>query len=73
MALIFSATRDVLREMHSTHRELAQKLDDLEQKYQRHAAHTQEIFERFSQLMEQPVPSPRPIDFKPSTHEPPAK
>jgi hypothetical protein len=32
----------------STHRELAQKLDELEQKDERHDAHIQEIFETIS-------------------------
>jgi hypothetical protein len=53
--------------------ELAQKLDKLEQKYERHGAHIQEIFEAIRQLIEQPTPPWRQIGFKPGTQEPPAK
>jgi len=62
-----------LRETPSKHRELAQKLDELEQKYERHDAHIQEIFEAIRQLIEQPVTARRQIGFKPGTQEPPAK
>jgi hypothetical protein len=63
-----------LRKTLSTHREFAQKPDELEQKYERHDAHIQEIFETIRQLIEQPVPPPRrQIGFKPGTQEPPAK
>jgi hypothetical protein len=62
-----------LRGTLSTHREPAQKPDELEQKYERHDAHIQEIFETIRQLIEQPVPSWRQIGFKPGTQEPPAK
>ena len=48
----------------NTRRELAQELDELEQKYERHDAHVQEIFEAVRQLIEQPVPSRRQIDLK---------
>ena len=63
-----------LRETPGTHRQLVQKLDELEQKYERHDAHIQEIFETIRQLIEQPVPPPRrQIGFKPGTQEPSAK
>ena len=62
-----------LTETPSTHRELAQKLGEFEQKYERHDAHIQEIFEAIRQLIEQPVTSRRQIGFKPGTQEPPAK
>jgi hypothetical protein len=52
---------------------LAQKLDELEQKYERHDAHIQEIFEAIRQLIEQPVTARRQIGFKLGTQEPPAK
>ena len=44
-----------LRETPSTHWELAQKLHELEQKYERHDAHIQDVFEAIRQLIEQPV------------------
>jgi len=62
-----------LRGTLSTHREPAQKPDELEQKYERHDAHIQEIFEAIRQLIEQPVTARRQIGFKPGTQEPPAK
>jgi hypothetical protein len=62
-----------LRGTLSTHREPAQKPDELEQKYERHDAHIQEIFETIRQLIEQPVPPRRQIGFKPGTQQPPAK
>jgi hypothetical protein len=63
----------LIRETPSTHRELAQKLDELEQKYERHDPHIQEIFEALRQLIEQPVTARRQIGFKPGTQEPPDK
>jgi hypothetical protein len=62
-----------LRETPSTHRELAQKLHELEQKYERHDVHIQEIFEAIRQLIEQPVIPRRQTGFKPGTQEPPAE
>ena len=62
-----------LRKTPSTHRELAQKLDDLEQKYECHHAHIQWIFEAIRQLIEEPVSSQRQTGFQPGTQEPPAK
>jgi len=62
-----------LRETPTTHHQLAQKLDELEQKYERHRAHIQELFEAIRQLIEQPVTARRQNGFKPGTKEPPAK
>jgi hypothetical protein len=62
-----------LRETPSIHRELAQKLDVLEQKYEPHDAHIQEVLEAIRQLIEQPVTARRQIDFKPGTQASSAK
>ena len=62
-----------LRGTLSTHREPAQKPDELEQKYERHDAHIQEIFEAIRQLIEQPVTARRQIAFKPGIQERAAK
>lgn len=62
-----------LREMLGTHRDSAQKLDELERKYERHDAEIQEIFEAIHQLIEQPVPPRRQIGFKPGARKAPAE
>lgn len=54
-----SAGYPPLGETPSTHRELAQKLDELEQQYEGHDAHIQEIFEAIRRLTEQPVTTRR--------------
>ncbi len=53
-----------LREFLSTHKELAQKLSQLEQRIEQHDAHIQALFEAVRQLM-QPLEKPkRQIGFK---------
>ena len=54
-----------LREMISTHKELAQKLQELERKMQGHDIHIQNIFGAIRQLMEGPKKSAPAIGFKP--------
>jgi hypothetical protein len=56
-----------IREMLSTHKEVLKKLDELEERYERHDAQIQEIFEAIRRLIEQPVeqvPLRRQIGFK---------
>ena len=54
-----------LREMISTHKELAQKLQELERKTQGHDVHIQNIFRAIRQLMAGPKRSTPKIGFKP--------
>lgn len=54
-----------LREMISTHKELAQKLQELERKTQGHDVHIQNIFSAIRQLMSGPKRSTPKIGFKP--------
>jgi len=54
-----------LREMISTHKELAQKLQELERKTQGHDIHIQNIFRAIRQLMAGPKRSTPKIGFKP--------
>jgi len=49
-----------LRELLMTHKELAQKIDDLERKYQMHEADIQVIFQAIKKLLEPPDEPPRP-------------
>lgn len=60
-----------LRELLSTHKELAQKLVDLERKIEKHDAEIQAIFEAIRQLLAPPEKSKREIGF--SVKEPRAK
>ena len=46
-----------LREIIATHRELAQKIEELERNYQRHDAQIQAVFDAIRQLLEPPTPS----------------
>jgi phage regulator Rha-like protein len=52
-----------LREILSTHRELRQKLAELERKLARHDGHIRSLFEAIRQLMEPVRPKPRRIGF----------
>ena len=55
-----------LREILSTHKELAFKLKELENKIERHDDDIQAIFEAIRQLMEPPPEKPKPkIGFHP--------
>jgi hypothetical protein len=54
-----------LREMISTHKEFAQKLQELERKTQGHDVHIQNIFSAIRRLMAGPKRSPLKIGFKP--------
>ncbi len=49
-----------LREVLLTHKELAQKLEELERKYQLHETDIQVIFEAIRKLLEPPDEPPRP-------------
>ena len=53
-----------LREMISTHRELASKLDELENRIEKHDTEIHSIFEAIRQLMQPPEKSKRRIGFK---------
>ena len=59
-----------LREMISTHKELAQKLQELERKIQGHDVHIQNIFSAIRRLMATPIKSTSKIGFKPLPVEP---
>ena len=48
-----------LREVIATHRELAQKIEELERNYQKHDAQIQAVFDAIHQLLEPPAPSTR--------------
>jgi hypothetical protein len=60
-----------LREMISTHKELAHKLSELEQHLETHDREIQAIFEAIRQLMSPPERSKRKIGFE--VKEPPGK
>ncbi len=60
-----------LRELLSTHKELAQKLSDLECKIEKHDAEIQAIFEAIRQLLTPPEKPKREIGF--SVKEPRSK
>jgi len=49
-----------LREVLLTHKDLAQKLDELEKKYQLHETDIQAIFEAIKKLLEPPPEPPKP-------------
>jgi phage regulator Rha-like protein len=53
-----------LREFLSTHRELAQKLNELERKIEKHDAEIHAIFEAIRRLMQPPEKPKRQIGFK---------
>jgi len=53
-----------LREVLSGHRELTQKLDELEQKVSEHDESIQTLFQAIRQLMAPPGPPRKPIGFK---------
>jgi len=53
-----------LREILSTHKELARKLAELEQKIEKHDASIRSIFEAIRQLMAPPKEKRRPIGFR---------
>jgi len=50
-----------LRQILSTHKELAHKLDELERKIEKHDVEIRSIFEAIRQLMAPPVTKPRVI------------
>ena len=52
-----------LRELLSTHRQLAAKLEELENRLTTHDEHIVVLFEAIRQLMEEPVPEKRRIGF----------
>ena len=52
-----------LRDFHATHREQADKLKDLEQKFGDHDQQIQTIFQAIHQLMAPPKTKRRPIGF----------
>jgi len=49
-----------LRELLLTHKELSQKLEELERKYQLHETDIQAIFEVIKKLLEPPIEPPKP-------------
>ena len=53
-----------LRETLATHRELARKLEELEQRSANHDESIQALFEAIRQLMQPPDPPRRPIGFR---------
>jgi len=55
-----------LREMLSTHKDLARKLEELEKKYQAHDVQIKAVFDAIRKLIEQPVAPRRRIGF--ATH-----
>jgi len=52
-----------LRDILATHQELAQRLENLELKYQEHDNELQAVFEAIRQLLSAPAPPKRPIGF----------
>jgi uncharacterized membrane protein len=52
-----------LREILSTHKELAHKLNELERKIEKHDTEIRAIFEAIRQLMKPPPSHPRKIGF----------
>jgi len=56
-----------LREVISTHKELAQKIANLERRFREHDSQIEEVFDAIRQLIEpKPVPPGRRIGFNPS-------
>ncbi len=58
-----------LRGVLASHKELAQKLGELEQRIQSHDEHIQSLFEAIRQLMQPPEARRRPIGFRPKGKE----
>jgi hypothetical protein len=56
-----------VREMLSTHKEILEKLDELERKYERHDAEIKVVFDAIRKLMEAPVVPARRIGFRAET------
>jgi uncharacterized membrane-anchored protein YjiN (DUF445 family) len=57
-----------LRDLLATHKELAQRLEELEGKFQRHDSQIREVFEAIRALLAfQPNPNKRPIGFPDQT------
>lgn len=54
-----------LRQILSTHKELAHKLNELERKFEKHDTEIQSIFEAIRQLMAPPESPKRKIGFHP--------
>lgn len=54
-----------LRGVLASHKELAQKLGELERKIQGHDAHIRSLFEAIRQLMQPPEAARRPMGFRP--------
>jgi phage regulator Rha-like protein len=52
-----------LREILATHRELAEKIEDLEKKYRQHDTKIQAVFDAIRQLLQPPVSPRRRIGF----------
>lgn len=48
-----------LREILTTHRELAEKIEELEKKYRQHDVKIQAVFDAIRELLEPPQVSPR--------------
>jgi len=55
-----------LRELLSSHKEVLQKLDELERKYERHDAQIKVVFDAIRKLIEAPVRPRRRIGFSPT-------
>jgi hypothetical protein len=53
-----------VREVLGAHRELAQKLTELERRVESHDTHIRSLFEAIRQLMDSPPPKSRRIGFK---------
>ncbi len=52
-----------LREMLSTHKDLARKLEELEKKYEAHDVQIKTVFDAIRKLIQQPVAPRRRIGF----------
>ncbi len=52
-----------LREVISNQKDLAQRVDSLEQKYGKHDSELQAVFDAIGQLLEAPIPAKRRIGF----------
>ncbi len=53
-----------VREVLGAHRELAQKLTELERRVESHDTHIRSLFDAIRQLMDSPPSKPRRIGFK---------
>lgn len=53
-----------VREMLSTHKDVLEKLNELERKYERHDAEIKVVFDAIRKLMESPTPPKRRIGFR---------